>query len=255
MAETPVIEIRDLTFAYDGHDVLRRVDLTITSRDYVCVVGPNGGGKTTLLKLMLGLLQPQQGTVRVFGLTPAAARPRSGYMPQYAQVDPLFPVSVMDVVLMGCLRPGRRTPWHGRADRAACARALEEVQLYDLRRRPFRALSGGQRQRVLIARALAGEPDLLLLDEPMSNLDLHVEMTLRDLLVRLNERMTVVTVSHDLGFVSRFVKRVACVNRGVAVHPTSELTGEMISELYGADMRLVRHDHFCAEKGHEWRSS
>jgi len=246
----PVISIENVSFSYDGAAVLEGVNLEIAERDFACFVGPNGGGKTTLLKLILGLLAPTAGRVRVFGATPELARRRIGYMPQYAQVDPSFPVSVMDVVLMGRIGRAETVGPFRKSEREAAGKALAEVGLYDLRRRPFGALSGGQRQRTLIARALATEPEILLLDEPTASLDAVMEAELYELLRHLNERLTVVTVSHDLGFVSRFVKTVVCIKRCVVVHPTSEITGDAILEMYGGDVCMVRHDRRSAEGGH-----
>lgn len=245
MSTHDAVDIRDLWFSYNGQTVLREVNLSVAARELVCVVGPNGGGKTTLVKLMLGLLRPTRGRVRIFGRPPERARGRIGYAPQHAEFDPEFPVSVMDVVLMGRLGRSRRLGPHRRADKAAAAEALEEVGLYGLRKRPLGELSGGQRQRVMIARSLVAEPELLLLDEPTANLDVAVETELYELLRRLRERLAIVTVSHDIGFVSDLAGRVVCVRGTVAVHPTAELTGELIRHLYGRDVRLVRHDHDC----------
>jgi len=250
VTDAPVIQIEDLSFSYNGDLVLDQVNLAVAEHDFVSLVGPNGGGKTTLLKLILGLLAPTRGKVRVFGGPPHEARPRIGYMPQHAQVDLRFPVSASDVVLMGRLGRAEGLGPHRKADHVAAERALREVGLYDARHRPFGDLSGGQRQRALIARALAADPEMLLLDEPTANLDALMEGELFELLKYLNERMTVLVVSHDLGFVSQFVKSVVCVKRRVVVHPTSEITGEIIQEIYGADVRMVRHDHRCAEGGH-----
>lgn len=250
MSEPPVIATDGLSFAYDGELVLRDVNLTVAERDFVGMVGPNAGGKTTLLKLILGLLQPTRGVIRVFGERPVESRRRIGYTPQHAQLDPQFPANVMDVVLMGRLGIGGNIGPYRRPDRDAARRALGEVGLEALRHRPLSALSGGQRQRVLIARALACKPALLLLDEPTANLDPHMEGEFYELLQRLNERLTIVLVTHDLGFISQIVKSVVCVNRNVIVHPTSEITGEAIREIYGHDVRMVRHDHRCAETGH-----
>jgi zinc transport system ATP-binding protein len=248
--DTPAIQLTNVSFAYGDAPVLEDVTLALGVSELVAVVGPNGGGKTTLLKLALGLLAPDAGTVSVFGQPARSGRRRIGYMPQHLQCDAQFPVSVLDVVLMGRL-DRLRGGFYRAADRAQAREALAEFGLADAAERPFASLSGGQRQRALIARALAGEPDLLLLDEPTSSIDLESEHRLRDTLTRLNRRMAIVMVSHDLGFVSDIVRSVVCVNRRVVVHPTSQLTGEAISELYGADMRLVRHDHRCAEAGHE----
>ena len=249
MKKPPVIEIENLSFSYDGFQVLDDVNLTVDEGDFLSIVGPNAGGKTTLLKLILGLIRPTSGNVRVFGNPPIKARSRIGYMPQHTSLDPLFPVSVMDVVLMGRLGNGTKLGLFRRSDKEAAADALRQVELYEVRNRPFSALSGGQAQRVLIARALVSRPELLLLDEPTSNIDAVVETELFEILNHLNEQMTVAVVTHDLGFVSQYVKRVACVNRRVVVHPTSEITGEMINEIYGQDVHMVRHDHCCAEEG------
>jgi zinc transport system ATP-binding protein len=230
-----------VTFSYDGTPVLDAVDLTIPERDLVCVIGPNGGGKTTLIKLMLGLIVPQRGRVTVLGGAPEDACRRIGYMPQHARLDPQFPVSVMDVVLMGRLGKGKVAGPYRRSDRAVAARVLEEVGLVDLRNRPLSALSGGERQRVLIARALACEPELLLFDEPTANLDPAIQDNLYALLSDLNERLTVVTVSHDVGFVSVFFKTAVCVDRHVHVHQTSELTSRQVADMYGREVRLVHH--------------
>jgi zinc transport system ATP-binding protein len=253
MSPEPIISLRNVTFAYGASPVLENVTFDVPERASVCILGPNGGGKTTLVKLMLGLLSPRCGEVRLFGQPPKRARLRVGYMPQYMQYDPQFPVSAMDIVLMGRLgQPGLRgfLGWHGRADRAAAIDALRQVEMDEFRRRPFASLSGGQRQRVLIARALCGNPDLLLLDEPTSNVDTLVEARLLDILRELNQRMSIVMVSHDLGFVSHIVESVICVNRRVIVHPTSQITGEMIEDIYGDNVRAVHHHGDASLTGH-----
>jgi zinc transport system ATP-binding protein len=244
MRTDPIIEFDGVSFSYDGrNDILDDVHLTVEALDFASVIGPNGGGKTTLLKLVLGLLEPASGTIRVFGRSPERARPRIGYMPQFATTDPKFPVRVADVVLMGRLGPGRRVGPFSKTDRAAAVQAMERVGVEQLSRQSFSALSGGQRQRVLLARALSSDPELLLLDEPAAGLDQKVEQDFFELLGELNREKTLVLVSHDLGFVRSFVKTVVCVHCRVDVHPTSELDGTAIQDLYGGDVRLVHHDH------------
>jgi zinc transport system ATP-binding protein len=182
-------------------------------------------------------------------MSPQQARSKIGYMPQHLQYDPSFPVSALDVVLMGrvhSIRWGR----YADDDRQIAMQSMAELAVDGLASRSFNSLSGGQRQRILIARALACEPEILLLDEPTANVDPAVELQFFEILKRLASKVTVLTVSHDLGFVSQVVSRVFCVNRQVRVHPTSELTGELIREMYGGDIRMVRHDHCCSEQGH-----
>ncbi len=242
MDNRAAISMEDVWFAYRSAPVLRHVHLSIAEKEFVWMVGPNGGGKTTLLKLILGLLSPSRGTVRVFGEAPSQGRRCIGYMPQQAHVDPQFPVEVRDVVLMGRLGKSRALGPYRRRDIEAAEAALREVGLWDLRRRSFATLSGGQQRRVLIARALAGDPKLLLLDEPTANLDLAVEEELFEVLQTLSRQLTIVMASHDPAFVSDSVERVVCVNGTVALHPTSAIEEGMMSELYGRPVRIVRHD-------------
>ena len=244
---TAIISFKDVDFYYNSDPILKDVNLEIHPGEFVSIIGPNGGGKTSLLLLALGMLRPNRGTVQVFGRAPERERSRLGYVPQFTRFDPLFPVTVYDVVQMGRLGRFWTGPYR-KEDREAALAALQQVGLGELRRRSFAELSGGQRQRVLIARALATEPEILLLDEPTANVDRLATDKLYELLVDLNQRLTVVLVSHDLGIVSRFVSSVVCVNKTVLTHPVSELTGEMIRDLYGGEIALVRHDHSSGEE-------
>jgi zinc transport system ATP-binding protein len=237
-----IVSFEGVSFAYTGDPVLIDVNFDIRAGEFVSVVGPNGGGKTTILRLILGMVRPSAGSVQVLGGPPERARGRMGYVPQFSRFDPLFPVTVMDVVQMGRIGSFRAGPYR-REDRLAASEALEKVGLPELRWRPFADLSGGERQRVLIARALATHPELLLLDEPTANVDRAATAKLYELLVELAKSLSILLVSHDIGFVSKFVSNVLCVNRTVVKHPIIALTGEMLSDLYGSDMALVRHDH------------
>jgi len=240
--DRPVIELINVGFAYNSKPVLENVNLTVNEKDFVWIVGPNGGGKTTLVKIILGLLQPKTGSVRIFGKSASSARRRIGYMPQQAQLDLRFPVTARDVVLMGRLNRGLLPGSYKVTDRATAHDALKLVGMESMADIPLKDLSGGQQRRLLIARALACQPDMLLLDEPTANLDRAVERELFDLLKDLNGRLTIMMVSHDPAFVSDFVEQVVCVNRTVAVHPTTDRDREFIDELYGEGMRMVRHD-------------
>lgn len=235
------IHLENISFSFNGHPVLEEVTLDVREGDFLGVIGPNGSGKTTLLRVILGLLHPETGHVEVFGLPVRQARPMIGYVPQHAQMDRLFPVTVMDVVLMGRLARTRLFGGYSREDRRAAGEALQVVEMGDLSGRRISALSGGQRQRVLIARALAGSPRLLLLDEPTSSVDSRVEEGFYELLKKLNQTVTIVLVSHDLGFISAYVNRVACVNRRVAVHYTHEVTEDFLNQAYQRPVKMVKH--------------
>ncbi len=251
MEESYDVFLKNVSFAYGKENTIEDVTLTIEHGDFASIVGPNGSGKTTFLKLLLGLIKPNTGRIKVFGDDPEESRLRIGYMPQHAHLDSQFPVTVMDVVLMGRLGHsfgGKYT----KKDRRAAKDALEEMQMSHLAKRNFNELSGGQRQGTLIARALCCEPEMLLLDEPTANIDPEVEGAMFEILHELNKRMTILLVSHDLGFVSQKVKTVICINRCVVVHPTSEINGEIIKNIYGGDICMIRHDHRCSEGGHDY---
>jgi zinc transport system ATP-binding protein len=223
--------------------VLEAVDLAVEPHDYLALLGPNGSGKTTLVKLVLGLLRPSRGSVRVLGGEPERARGRVGYVPQRVQFDLDFPIRVADVVRMGRLRRDRMLRPLGARDREAAERALATVEMAALADRPIGELSGGQLQRVLIARALALEPELLLLDEPTASLDERIGLGVWELLEQLSKSMTVVVISHDIGAISRHVRSVACLNRRLYAHPTRELTAEMLEATYGCPIDLIAHGH------------
>jgi len=242
------IILENVSFAYKQSNILEDVTLFIHKGEFASIVGPNGGGKTTLLKLILGLLKPDKGKISIFGKPPEQARQKIGYMPQYAPLDMNFPATVMDVVLMG--RLAKKTLWFSTKDRSEALTAIDEVGMDGFAGTGFNELSGGQRQRILIARALCSRPAILLLDEPTANVDHETEINLFSILQTLNSKMTILVVSHDLGFVSKYVKSVICVNRKVVIHPTTLMNGMLIKDIYHGDLKMVRHDHRCSEEGH-----
>ncbi len=239
-----VIDISGVGFSYTGVPVLEAIDLRVADGEFLGVVGPNAGGKSTLLKLILGLLKPGIGSVRVLGRAPTDASRFIGYVPQYPPFARDFPITVEQVVLMGTLGRGSRIlGGYSRADHKAAQAALDEVEAGDLARRQIGSLSGGQLQRALLARALATTPRILILDEPTANIDQRGESDIFDLLRGLSERMTILVVSHDIAFISSYVGRVACINRTLVCHHTDAIDGQVIQELYGENVRMVAHQH------------
>ena len=227
-----IIETQNLNFAYDQQPVIWGVNLRIQSGDFMAMIGPNGGGKTTLLKLMLGLLNADSGSIRIFGKKPQDVSHRIGYVPQDVHVNQNFPISTADVVLMGKLKPAKGWFRHSKEDRLAARQALEQVGMQKFRDQRIGQLSGGQKQRVLIARALVTDPDILFLDEPTASIDTRGQNEFYALLKELNHKITIIVVSHDLMVISRSVKSVACVNQRLHYHGHAELTGEMIEMMY-----------------------
>ena len=227
-----IIETHNLNFSYDRQPVISGVNLKIQSGDFMAMIGPNGGGKTTLLKLMLGLLKADSGSIRIFGKPPKEVSYRIGYVPQDIHINQNFPISSSDVVLMGKLKPGKGWFRHSKEDRLAARQALEQVGMQKYRDQRIGQLSGGQKQRVLIARALVADPDILFLDEPTASIDTKGQNEFYALLKELNHKITIIVVSHDLMVISRYVKSVACVNQRLHYHGHAELTGEMIEMMY-----------------------
>lgn len=239
----PAIELRGVTVTLGGNRVLDRIDLTVPEGDFLGILGPNGGGKTTLARTVLGLIEPDSGRVRVLGEPPDRAHGRVGYVPQAIVFDRDFPIRSIDVVLMGRLgKPARIGPFR-RADRERAVAALRRVGIEDLAERQIGSLSGGQLQRVVIARALAADARVLLLDEPASNLDANATAALYELLAELHRNLTIVLIDHDLGVLHRYVRTVACVNRSVFHGHVKDLTGEVLERMYGHPVDVLHHAH------------
>ncbi|MCU7960035.1 MAG: ABC transporter ATP-binding protein [gamma proteobacterium symbiont of Bathyaustriella thionipta] len=250
-ATNNIIQLQDVTFSYAAAPVLESIQLDVKEGEFLGIVGPNAGGKSTLLKLILGLHKPQSGHIRILGQDPRKAQRLLGYVPQYPGFSRDFPITVEQLVLLGRLgfhapsgwlamfRPGR----YSQQDHSAVKNALQEVEADHLASRQIAGLSGGELQRVLLARALVGEPRILILDEPTANIDQRLESEIFELLKQLHERMTILVVSHDIGFISSYVTQVACINRTLMCHNTDSVDGAMIQNLYGEHVRMVAHDH------------
>ena len=254
MSASPVIECRGVEVRYGEVAVLRDLTFSVPERETLCVVGPNGGGKSTLLKVILGLVRPRKGEVRVLGKSPREARHRVGYMPQQIQIDPLFPIDVEGIVRMGRLSTSG-FGFYRKEDNAATQRALEEVGLWEVRKEAFINLSGGMKQRVLIARALVNDPEILLLDEPTAMVDAHIEAKLLGHLRKLHRRMTILLVSHDAAFVSSLVDEVLCVNGTAELHPVEKVEDQALQRLYGDQVQAVIHGDHCHCHEHGERKS
>lgn len=228
----PAIAVDNLSFAYQDAWVLKDASFSVSSGEFVGIIGPNGGGKTTLLRLLMGFLKPACGTIQILGLPPTSAQKRLSYVPQVMRFDKLFPISVLEVVLLGRLS---HLPWYGRynnADKEAAREALEKVGLADFQERAFGTLSGGQAQRVLIARALVSNPELLLLDEPTASVDTQAEAEIYSLLHDLRGKMTILMVTHDLKAAIDYVQKVICVQRSIVTLTPQEVCEHFAMGLY-----------------------
>lgn len=236
-----VMQLEDVWVRYDGVPVLEGISLSVHERDFIGIIGPNGGGKTTLLKVLLGLVEPFRGRVRVLGGAPREARRAVGYVPQHTELDHSFPISVWDVAMMG--RLGRRGLLHRytEEDRGAVEEALRQVDMLGHRDRQIGKLSGGERQRVYVARALATRPELLLLDEPTASVDTRVMGSIYEVLQDLNRQVTIILVSHDIGVVSSYVKTIACLDRRLIYHESKEITPDMLEAAYHCPVDLIAH--------------
>ena len=234
-----IADINQVAFSYNGQVVLENVNLKIYEGDFVAMIGPNGGGKTTLLKLILGLLTPSKGKIQLFDRPPQKASYLIGYVPQDVHINQNFPITAIDVVLMGKLMPEKRWRRNPSKDRQEAIAALQHMEMEAFADTKIGELSGGQRQRIFIARALVTRPRLLLLDEPTASIDSKGQADFFRLLESLNTEMTILMVSHDLLAISRHVKSVACVNRHLHYHNHAEITGDMLEIMYPCTVEEV----------------
>ncbi len=245
-----IIEVEHVSFGYDRAPVLTDITLTIHQGDYVGIIGPNGSGKTTLLKVMVGLIKPTQGTVRLFGNPHPTFKDWSklGYVPQKAiNFDPLFPVTVSEVVAMGRFARKGVLKSLDETDQAIIERSLKQVEMHDYKNRLIGDLSSGQQQRVFIARALAGEPEVIFLDEPTVGVDVKTQEQFYMLLRKLNQELglTLVLVSHDIDVIAGEATELACINQTLVYHgePAEFVKGDYLQKLYGKNIRQILHDH------------
>ncbi|MFX0194989.1 MAG: metal ABC transporter ATP-binding protein [Candidatus Hodarchaeota archaeon] len=241
MSDNEVIRLIDVWVYYGEIPTLEAITLSVKQQDFLGIIGPNGGGKTTLLKVLLGLVKPSRGTITVLGGPPEQTRKYVGYVPQYTLFDPEFPISAWDVVLMGRLGRTCRFRRYTKEDRRITRHMLQFVEMEEFRDHPLAKLSGGQKQRVLIARALVTEPKLLLLDEPTANIDPEMQTHIYDLLHELNEKIPIILVSHDIGALSEHVNKIACLNQRLFYHNSKELTEEMLQGAYSCAVQLIAH--------------
>jgi zinc transport system ATP-binding protein len=235
MTNQTLLNVTGLDFAYEQQSILSNVSLTVNDRDYIGIIGPNGGGKTTLLKLVLGLLKPLRGTIHY-----TIARSDIGYLPQGNLVDESFPITVKEVVASGLehgLVFGRKLR---KNETMKVSDMLERVGLASLSNRPIGELSGGEFQRAMLARAIISDPRLLVLDEPDTHVDNRFELELYTLLKDLNEHMAILLVSHDIGTISPYIKTIACVNRNLHYHSSNEISVEQL-KVYNCPIEIISH--------------
>ncbi|HLN75144.1 MAG: metal ABC transporter ATP-binding protein [Methylococcaceae bacterium] len=231
-----LIEIKDVSAGYENHIVLDKVSLNILSNDFIGVIGPNGGGKTTLIKAILGLIKPFSGEMKLH-----ISKKNIGYLPQVNQIDKRFPISVIDVVRSGKADTALFSSFHQNTrEKEKAESLLQEMGIIGIRNKSIGELSGGQMQRVFLCRALMNEPELLLLDEPSTYVDNNFEGELYLKLKELNNRMAIMLISHDVGTISFFVKTIACVNRSLHYHPSNVITEEQLAS-YNCPLQIVTH--------------
>ena len=240
---TAAIEINNLGYSYGETAILEDISLQIDKGEFFGIIGPNAAGKSTLLKLILGLFEPVYGSITVLGDSPEKSRTKIGYVSQYPTFQREFPINVHDVVTMGRLGVATSFGGYSSFDRDKAMTAMQVVQIEDIANQQIGTLSGGQTQRMLIARALACEPEILILDEPTASIDMQAEENLFGMLKEFNEHMTIIVVSHDIGFISGYVRRVGCLNKTLICHSTQDISGKTIEELYGTSVKMIHHAH------------
>ena len=238
--EEKIVELKSIYAGYDNRVVLEDVNLDIYPKDFIGVIGPNGGGKTTFLKVILGLIKPISGFVRYYYDKESKEVREIGYLPQYNKIDDKFPISVFEVVLSG-LMPGKKLFFkYSRKDKKRAEGMLDRMGINHLKSKPVGELSGGQMQRVFLSRAIISSPRLLVLDEPNTFVDNTFEGELYELLKELNKEMAIILVTHDLGIITPYVKTIACINKEFHYHKSNKITEKQLSA-YNCPIQLITH--------------
>ncbi len=239
MEDKVIIDFKNVFFHYGERLVLEDISFSVKQNDFIALIGPNGGGKTTILRIILGLLRPERGRVKVFDSEPREGRKSIGYLPQSIFFDLNFPINVFDAVIMGRYRGPLQK--YTEKDKRAVLDALATVGMLEYKNRHISMLSGGQLQRVLIARAIVREPKLLLLDEPMSSVDPETQKSIYELFQELNRKMAVIFVTHDIGAISAYIDRVFCLNRKLYYHGPREGSLGKLEEAYRCPVEILAH--------------
>ena len=222
MSSSEIVKFDGVSFSYGKNEILGNVSFTVEEGDFYAIIGPNGGGKTTILRLIVGFIRPEKGEISVFGGEPGRKSSLIGFVPQFSVHDKLFPIPVREVVLQGLVGGRSFLPFYSASEREKVDNAMKKLGILSRADERFGDLSGGLKQRTLIARAIVSDPKLLLLDEPVASVDSSIEKDIYDMLLELNKSMTIVMVSHDLGFVSNYVNKVGCVNRSFVEHKSRD---------------------------------
>ena len=240
----PIIQISDLYAAYEEKTVLSHVDLTVYERDFLGIIGPNGGGKTTLIKSILGLHQPQKGKIHFFKNGKEVPEINMGYLPQYNNIDKKFPISVYEVILSGLSKQKSIFQRYSNEQHELVRQMIIQMGLEGMDKRAIGELSGGQLQRALLGRALVSNPEVIILDEPNTYIDKRFEAKLYSLLEEINKERAIILVSHDIGTILKNVKTIACVNETVHYHPHTEVPTEWLEEHFGCPIEMLGHGTF-----------
>lgn len=236
-----LVSLKDIQAGYNGKTVLSKVNFEVRQNDFIGIIGPNGGGKTTLLKLILGLLKPFSGSIRYyFDDEDKTFRSHIGYLPQVNSFDKKFPISVKEVILSGLLTKKSIFQRYSKEDQDQATSIMEHFGLTDLRNRTAGELSGGQLQRVFLARAIISSPRLLILDEPDTYVDNRFEYELYSLLKEINKTTAILLVSHDIGMISSYIKSIACVNNSLHYHPSNEISNEQL-KVFNCPIDIITH--------------
>lgn len=242
-----IIEIKNLTYSYDKQIILENINLNVEKKDFLAIIGPNGGGKSTLLKAILGINQIKKGTIEILGEKPSLNLSRVGYVPQNTNINTNFPIKVIEVVMMGHIRDENEKVksksflhkyfkvGYNEFEKSCALSALKQVGMEEFANQKIGTLSGGQRQRVMIARALCSHPSILLLDEPTASIDVSWQKQIYDLLKELNKTITIVVVSHDISVILSYASKVAHINKTITYHDISQKQKDL----------QTNDEHFC----------
>ena len=239
-----LLEVKNITVTYGAKTVLRNISLTLRENDFLGVIGPNGGGKTTLLKAILGLLKPLEGEIIFYQDEKPVPALKIGYLPQINQIDKYFPISVFEVVTSGLMAEKKGWRKFSAAQRRRIDETLNLMGMSEKAKRSVGELSGGELQRVLLGRAIVSHPDVLILDEPNTYVDKFFESRLYKLLEDINKEIAIILVSHDMGTMLPFVKNIACVNETLHYHAGNNLTEEWLGQVYHCPIELIGHGDF-----------